>query len=171
MAVFCLSGVGAMSDELEPGQPAGANVKVLKNGAVYDLDAKRIVANPPGGPTTAINQSNTVAMAQLRAEKYRQAAAAAVGRATGGLTPFAGWGIIVERQAALATDIDKGRSSTEAARFVGSAIGIIGQEARSERQEAGQSGVGPLPGDTLRALLADLRDVQELKSRLESQAE
>jgi hypothetical protein len=79
--------------------------------------------------------------------------------------------VIVERQAALATDIEKGRSSTEAARFVGSAIGIMGQEARSERGDTAPGGVGALPGDTLRALLADLRMVQELKSRLESQSE
>jgi hypothetical protein len=48
--------------------------KVLKNGAVYDLVEKRIVANPGGG-TAAITQANASALARMRWEKYRRAAA------------------------------------------------------------------------------------------------
>ena len=146
------------------------NLRVLKNGAVYDMGAKRIVANPGGG-SAAITQADASALNKLRWDKYREAAADAVTRATSATTPFAGWGVIVERQTELAQDTEKGRSSTEAARFVGAAVGILGAEARAERVEGATGGAGPVPLDTLRALLDDLRGVQELKRRLESQVE
>src|SRR3990167_1677132 len=48
------------------GTPTGGNVRTLKNGAIYDLDAGRIIGNPPGGPTTAIKtQSQAVALQKL----------------------------------------------------------------------------------------------------------
>ena len=147
------------------------NLVVYKNGAVYDRSKGRIVANPGGG-TTAITQANTSEMARLRAEKYREAAAEGLARAKGsGGAPMAGWSHIVEKQSELAVDTEKGRSSTEAARFVGAAVGILGAEARAERVEGAPGGAGPVPLDTLRALLDDLRVVQELKSRLESRVE
>jgi hypothetical protein len=148
-----------MGDELEPGQQQGELI-TLKNGAVYDRSKGRIVANPPGGPSTAISQSNTDDMRRLRAEKYRQAAAAGLGRVPGGPgSPVAAWGWLIEKQAALAADIEKGRSSTEAARFVGTAIGVLG--GKNEPESGSNVPGGVLPGDTLRRLLADLRVLRE----------
>src|SRR5688572_17213268 len=46
-----------------------ANTKTLANGAIYDMDKKRIVSNPNGG-TTAITSSNARAM---QARKYELA--------------------------------------------------------------------------------------------------
>lgn len=50
---------------------AEPRTKVLKNGAVYDLDTKRIVANPGGG-TAALTQANASALARKRWENYRR---------------------------------------------------------------------------------------------------
>ncbi len=59
-----------MTDEAAP---ATGQLITLKNGAVYDREIGRIVANPGGG-TTAITQANTTAMH----EKRRAAAANAI---------------------------------------------------------------------------------------------
>ena len=134
-----------------------SGLRVLKNGALADPETGRIVANPGGGKS-AITPANTSEFAKLRAERYRQAAVAGMRRAasaSGAGTSGAAWGYIVEKQSELATMIDKGRSSTEAARFVGSAIGVLGGPKQAEQ---GQNGVNQvLPGDTLRRLLDDLR--------------
>lgn len=58
---------------MEDTQTVNTKTKVLKNGAVYDLDKKQIVANPGGG-TAAITHANASALAQKRWEKYRRAA-------------------------------------------------------------------------------------------------
>lgn len=115
----------------------------------------RFLPGTASGPGVIVDRSQAVALAQRRWELYREAAADAVQRASGGPTPFAGWGVIVERQAALAADIDKGRSSTEAARFVGSAIGVLGGPKEAETGSNVPGGV--VPGAILRGLLADLR--------------
>ena len=138
-------------------QPAGANVKVLANGAVYDLDAGRIVAMAPGGGSTGITQANTGEMARLRAEKYRRSAAAGLARIHPSNTPIAAWSYIVEKQSELATMIDKGRSSTEAARFVGGAIGILGSGGAAGANSGGDTVNISVPGAFLRGLLDDLR--------------
>ncbi len=49
--------------EIVTGQePRPGQLVTLKNGAIYDRSKGRIIGNPPGGPTTAITQSNTDAM-------------------------------------------------------------------------------------------------------------
>src|SRR5690554_8224916 len=50
---------------------SNSRTKVLANGAVYDLDKKRIVANPGGG-TMGITQENASALARKRWEKVRR---------------------------------------------------------------------------------------------------
>jgi hypothetical protein len=145
-----------VSDEAKPGQQ---QLITLKNGALVDPVTRRIVANPGGGKS-AITPAVSSDMLKLRAEKYRQAAAAGLGRVPGGPgSPVAAWGWLIEKQAALAADIEKGRSSTEAARFVGTAIGVLGGPKEAETGQSGAGGV--LPGDTLRRLLADLRVLRE----------
>jgi hypothetical protein len=145
-----------VSDEAKPGQQ---QLITLKNGALVDPVTRRIVANPGGGKS-AITPANTSEFARLRAEKYRREAAAGMVRAVSASgspagTPAAAWGWIVEQQTALAGAIDKGRSSTEAARFVGSAIGILGGPKEAETGQNAPGGV--VPGAILRGLLADLR--------------
>ena len=54
--------------------------KVLKNGAVYDLDKGRIVANPGGG-SHAITSERAIEFAQLRIDRKRQAIAQAANEA------------------------------------------------------------------------------------------
>jgi len=119
------------------------HVKVLRNGAWYDTQRNRIVANPPGGPSTGIKtQSQGVALATRRRQLAQEAAQAAIaeyGKAPGDL--YGGWRTIVRAQTGLALDVDKGRSSTEAARFVGSAAGFLSEVGR-----AGEAEYAPLDG-------------------------
>lgn len=97
-----------MSDYVE------GQYKTLSNGAVYDLEAKRIVANPGGG-TKAITQANASAYHQARREKMRQAAAAAIARATNTRNSIAGlaYGIemLVSRAVSGEEDLDKSRKA------------------------------------------------------------
>ena len=163
-----------MSDEV-----AGAGLvqtaprtKVLKNGAVYDLDAGRIVANPGGG-TSAITQATASDMHALRAEKYQRAAVKGLSRVPGADkravgTPLAAWSYIVGKQAELATMIDKGRSSTEAARFVGGAIGIMGLGGSAGANSGGDNVNISVPGAFLRGLLDDLRRARAENDQNES---
>ena len=143
--------------EQEQDQEQQSNLITLKNGAIYDRTKGHIVANPGGG-TTAITQATASEMHALRAEKYRRAAAAGLARVHPSNTPMAAWGYIVERQSQLATTIDKGRSSTEAARFVGQAIGVLGVKQDTESQ-ARQPAFAP--GLILGAWLDDLRRFRE----------
>lgn len=136
-----------------------SHLVVARNGALRDPVTGRIIANPPGGPTTAIDPSVAAAYSRRRWQLYRQAAADAVKRANPANTPYAAWGVIVERQAALAADIERGRASTEAARFVGSALGAL--DRPPEGQARGGTADVTLPGDTLRRLIADLRLLRE----------
>src|SRR3972149_1667713 len=57
-------------------QPDGERYRQLKNGAIYDMDAKRIAANPGGG-TGAITQANAPEYPQLYARKRLEAELAA----------------------------------------------------------------------------------------------
>lgn len=97
-----------MSDYVE------GQYKTLSNGAVYDLEAKRIVANPGGG-TKAITQANASAYHQARREKMRQAAAAAIARATNTRNSIAGLAFGIEQLVARAVsgdeDLDKSRKA------------------------------------------------------------
>ena len=120
---------------------------------IRDERGRFLPGSKPAGMIDSPSQAS--ALAARRWELYREAAADAVQRASSATTPFAGWGVIVERQAVLAADIDKGRSSTEAARFVGSAIGVLGGPKEAEHAQNGANVA--LPGDTLRNLIADLR--------------
>ena len=141
---------------------AGENTKVLANGAVYDMDAKRIVANPGGGKS-AITQANASALATARWDAYRERAELGAAKGARRNSSLDAWEWIVERQTALAGDIDKGRSSTEAANFVDRAL-----SARPERANNG-SGNGSsgsitlsatIPEDLAVRLLAEIRSKQ-----------
>jgi len=93
------------------------NTKVLKNGAIYSMDTKRIIGNPPGGPTTAITQSNVVEYHELSREKRLDAVYRGLAAGTRRANAHAAVEAIAAKQAELAMSIDRGRA-TEAARFV-----------------------------------------------------
>ena len=141
---------------------AGENTKVLANGAVYDMNAKRIVANPGGGKS-AITQANASALATARWDAYRERAELGAAKGARRNSSLDAWEWIVERQTALAGDIKKGRASTEAANFVDRAL-----SARPERANNG-SGNGSsgsitlsatIPEDLAVRLLAEIRSKQ-----------
>ena len=123
------------------------NVRVLANGAVYDLDKGRIVANPGGG-THAITSENARALIHKRWADYHAAAEDGVALGTKRDTSVLGWGYIVERQSELAVDIKQGRSSTEAARFVRDSLGL------SQDHDAGGASIRlDVSGEALELLL------------------
>lgn len=111
--------------------------RTLKNGAIYDMEAKRIVANPPGGPTTAITQSNAVAMASARWDNYRTRAE--LGAAAGAKrdTSLDAWQWVVEKQTELAGDTSNGRASTEAARFVAQSLDALPDKRSNNAPNSG----------------------------------
>lgn len=120
-----------------PVDPRGtppAHVRVLKNGAWYDTNISRIVKAPLTGNIET--QAQARALQTRRLELSREAAMAAIaekGKAPGDL--YGGWRTIVRAQVDLAVNVDKGRSSTEAARFVGAAAGFMSEAGRAHDAE------------------------------------
>jgi hypothetical protein len=55
----------------------GANLKTLKNGAIYDMDIKRIVANPNGGTSAITKETSSDMLAKRHARKRATIQAAA----------------------------------------------------------------------------------------------
>lgn len=145
-----------MSDQEQGQQPAGEMIR--------DEKGRWLPGSKPAGMIESPSQAS--ALAARRWELYREAAADAVQRASAATTPMAGWGVIVERQAKLAQDTEKGRGSTEAARFVGSALGLLGEGRRQDEAQQAQPARDLLPGVALRALLGDLR---QLKREVEAE--
>ena len=146
---------------------AGENTKILANGAVYDLDKGRIVANPGGG-TSAITQANASALATLRWQQAREQAAEAgqIGLArnsTDGKWTSA-LANIAEKQAELAMDPDAGRASTEAARYVRDTATGHWFTAGNNGSGNGSSGSitlsATIPEDLAMRLLAEIRSKQ-----------
>src|SRR3990172_5513774 len=81
-----------------------------KNGALRDPDTGRIVANPPGGPTSAINSSNAVEYHKLYAQKRLEAELAA-GRglarvAVSGPSEYDAWRDIAQNMAGVGVHSD-----------------------------------------------------------------
>ena len=130
--------------------PTGERYRTLKNGAIYDLEAGRIAANPPGGTTTAITQANAAEYHQLYARKRLEAELAA-GRglarvAVSGSSELDAWSDIAANMGGLALQPDPkyGRVSVEAARVVGQMTGFIADRGRN---------TGELPVNTLQITL------------------
>ena len=131
-------------------QPDGERYRQLKNGAIYDMEAKRIASNPPGGTTTAITQANSAEYHKLYAQKRLEAELAA-GRglarvAVSGPSEFDAWSDIAENMGSLAMQSNPkyGRVSVEAARVVGQMTGFIAERGRN---------TGELPANTLQITL------------------
>lgn len=100
-----------------------SDTRVLPNGAIQSVITGRIIANPNGG-NKAITPANASVMSKKRWEAYREASENAIMDATRRNSPIDAWERIVSRQATLSLDIEKGRDSTNAAKFVQSALGL-----------------------------------------------
>jgi len=119
-------------DYLELTEQEGSGYRLLKNGAIHD--GKRIVKNPPGGPTTAISQSRSAELHDRRREMAQQAwveggemAADHVGRKNLGA-----WLLIGKNIATIAMT-KQDRSAVEAARYYGQAAGYT-QDAKNHAE-------------------------------------
>ena len=136
-----------MNSMSETGAQPQPRTKVLKNGAVYDLDKGRIVANPGGG-THAITSANAGAMLQKRIEKKRNAIARAANAVLAEGSKWEGKGFdfveaIAEAQMVKATNPDDPKA-TDAARFLITEAGLSDKQADiqvTQRNNSGQPDV------------------------------
>ena len=132
----------------------GANTRVLKNGAVYDMDRKRIGENPPGGTTTAITQANAAEYHELSRQQRLNAAYRGWMSGTKRSNAHDALEAIVSNQTELAMNIERGRASTEAARFI-LQVGEALQDKRTG-QEDGLTVTAHVSAGAIAALLARL---------------
>lgn len=134
--------------------PDGKRYRELKNGAIYDMEEKRICANPPGGTKNAITQATAGAMHELRREKARKAAVAGLTRVSG-VNAYDSWSDIVEHRATIAAT-SKGRVGTEDAKFVGRAVGFLIDPRDKTQQSLQNHHETHPPGQVLRDLMDDI---------------
>src|SRR3990170_2154213 len=134
------------------GNGSAPRTKVLANGAIFDIDRRRIIGNPPGGPTTAINKSNVVEYHEMSRQAKLDAVYRGLAAGTGRSKANAAVEAIVAKQAELAMAIDRGRASTEAARFSFQAGELI-QDRRTDAS-AGMSVTAHVSGDALAGLFS-----------------
>ena len=112
-------------DKEYPEPPEG--IKVLSNGAGYDTVKKRI-AHAPGtfGPFDhPITVENNAEFQARRWAKARETAAQAIANGTKQPDVFGGWFTVIAAQTELAINPRMGRSSTEAAKFIGRAADLL----------------------------------------------
>lgn len=121
------------------------NTRVLKNGAVYDLDKKRIVSSV--GVTTKITRENaremqTKAVARKR-EVVRQAAAAGVQRADliRAFGEDAWLAEVAQTQQVIATTPEAGKASTLAAGWL---VRNAGMDEALDKEQGQQSAQSPV---------------------------
>jgi len=122
------------------------NLRTLKNGAVYDMDKKRIVANPGGG-SAALTKASASALAHKRWDMAREAAAAGLVRLSpSNKTEYDAWANVNENMGRIATDYQS-NAAVKAAEFVGRAAGLL--PTRTQQQDHTEA-------DPLRDLGAEL---------------
>jgi hypothetical protein len=136
--------------------------RTLSNGAIYDNAAGHIVKAPPPEMRVFSDQNQAKAAALSRHVAAQEAALQGLANAAGNIgvgtseSALLAWSNIVAAQARLAMDTEAGRASTEAARFAGTAAGLLrDRNDPAQPGEAGSAG-GRIPGETLRALLGDM---------------
>lgn len=124
--------------QLKPGQ------RLLKNGAVYDHNTGRIVANNPALNPHVITKENTQRYHQMRRERYFEAAQRGVISGSGADRRDIDSAVeaIYHVQTKIATNEMAGRSSTEAARFVVSTAGLAPDRKELSKDEARDIGAG-----------------------------
>ena len=128
--------------------------KVLSNGAIHN--GKHIVANPPGGPTTAITQSNAVELITHRWEQQRQEWVEGGEIAADSLKKahLGAWRAIGENIATLAMT-KQDRTAVEAARLYGQNAGYVQDRSRSDDSRPQTVNIQAFLGnDVLRELVA-----------------
>lgn len=120
----------------------------LKNGAVYDMREKRIVQSPPKH-LQSINQENASALSKKRWDAYRERAEIGAAKGSKKDSSLDAWEWITEKQTILAGQIERGRDSTNAAKFVQSAL-----ELTQNQENQGNQGVTiQISGDVAAKLL------------------
>jgi hypothetical protein len=134
-----------------PVEYQGDNYRVLSNGAIYDNSRGRIVAKLPGDkditPENTTEFYNKRIQAKAKAELAFRSGMAKAGPGKGALST---WAEIGKVQSELATDKERGLSSTRAAEFVGKASGFLAKEA--DNQAAGGATI-QISGDLARYLV------------------
>jgi len=96
----------------------------LGNGAIQDVATTKMVANPIGGVSTAIqNRAQAVALADRRWESYWMAAEGAIASRSPVNTPTDAWGRLIGVAYDRATASDT-RTGVEWAKFVRSGLGL-----------------------------------------------
>lgn len=136
--------------------------KTLSNGAVYDMERKRIVSNPGGG-TYAITPENSSAYHARRAELKREAIARGANAVVAEGGKFDGSDLdfveaIAEAQAIKALNPDDPKS-TDAARFLLQEAGLSEKQAQTPVSDALDSLSGLVR--ELAALAASLPDASD----------
>ena len=114
--------------------------KVCKNQALYNLVTNKLHATK--ALTSGITSESQHAFTARRREKAMQAAAAGLARVAAPTSQDAvldAWSLIIEKQARLALSTDRGRDSTGAAKFVGSAAGLYGGKDAEHEQKQQQT--------------------------------
>jgi len=107
---------------------------VTINGAIYDNDKHRLIAGPAKGGTKAITpETSTTSMKQARYDKAERAARDAIASGTMQPNSFKGWHEIVKNQVSMAAE--PGPYSTNAAKFVGSAAGLLRDRREGDKSE------------------------------------
>ena len=144
-------------------RPLAIRTKTLKNGAVYDLDKKQIVANPGGG-TAAITQATASALAKLRWEKYRRAAVREIVEEAKSINPAVmtsadAYGILLASQYTKLLDSDK--PNIDHAEKLGKMLTGMDAESRRENTPDGSGSTISATPAALGELLAVLEQAKQ----------
>jgi hypothetical protein len=146
-----------------PVTDAEPRTKILKNGAVYDLDKGRIVANPGGG-TAAIRSDNASEYHAKRQERKREVMIAAANeavqrddwRAHGDLAYVAA---IADTAMMIATTPDSPKA-IEAGRFLLRETGLAQEDTTQAPAAAFVAGAGAM-ADTILRVMRDVMTIQD----------
>ena len=134
------------------------NVIVMANGTWKDKTTGRFL--PGVKPTTAIqNRSQALELTRARWDKARDAAELGLTRLSGD-SAYAAWADIVENQAKMAADAEKGRSSTEAAKFVGHVTGFVADRRQNDGIFVQNAQIAIVPGELLSSIVADMGELR-----------
>ena len=157
MGRVVFKGSAAVSEEI---QADGERYRELKNGAVYDMESKRIVANPGGG-TTAITQANASEIGNIYREQRAAAAREEIADRKGKGDLIVGIRALTGNQIDLASDIERGRASTEAYKTVMMAAGMWDRPGQSANNLANSTQVS-LPNEIAHRILDILQDKRSI---------
>jgi hypothetical protein len=127
----------------------------LSNGTLQCAKTGHFLS-PPDDEHKPITQANAREMQARRYELAREAATDGLARLKPEAGAYGAWSDIVEQQAMLAKDKERGRSSTEAARFTGRAVGFLVEKGNGSQQSLQNHTQSHPPGTVLRDLLGDI---------------